>query len=107
MFYIEGDDSCTAVALDGVDDYRVGVRIKTRTHLATKTQWLAGIRILPPGVPRGLVEAMGGVAGIIEACSRGSASSGTGLVGVCVARSSKRVPHLRGLTVVAAVMVER
>lgn len=48
---------------------------------------------------------MGGVAGIIEACSGGSATSATGLMGVCVARGSKRVPHLRGLTVVAVDMM--
>ena len=47
---------------------------------------------------------MGGVAGIVEACSEGSATSVTGLMGDCVARSSKRVPHLRGLTVVVVDM---
>ena len=82
----------------------MGSQTRTGTHLATKTQWLAGIRILPPGVLRGFVGVMGGVAGIVEARSRGSATSTTGLEGVRVARGSKRVPHLRGLTVVTAVM---
>ena len=54
---------------------------------------------------KGFVGVMGGVAGIVEACSRGSATSVTGLMGVCVARSSKRVPHLRGLTVMVVDMV--
>ena len=48
---------------------------------------------------------MGGVADIVEACSGGSATSATGLMGCCVARGSKRVPHLRGLTVVAVDMI--
>ena len=48
---------------------------------------------------------MGGVAGIVEACSGGSATSATGLMGGCVARGSKRVPHLRGLTVVGVDMM--
>lgn len=48
---------------------------------------------------------MGGVTDIVEACSGGSATSATGLMGGCVARGSKRVPHLRGLTVVAVDMM--